>query len=91
MKNSKRSMKFCDCESLLTMLQWVKSCQKAGEGMDLFDYMRESSQEKESPLASRLRPTTLDEIVGQEHILGKDKLLLFCLGQSFGNTESSVS
>ena len=43
--------------------------------MDLFDYMRESSQEKESPLASRLRPTTLDEIVGQEHILGKDKLL----------------
>ena len=31
--------------------------------------------EKESPLASRLRPETLDEIVGQQHILGKDKLL----------------
>ena len=43
--------------------------------MDLFDYMRENDMEKESPLAARLRPTTLDEIVGQEHILGKDKLL----------------
>lgn len=43
--------------------------------MDLFDYMRETSKEKESPLASRIRPTTLDEIVGQKHILGKDKLL----------------
>lgn len=31
--------------------------------------------EKESPLASRLRPETLDDIVGQKHILGKDKLL----------------
>ncbi|WP_075679663.1 replication-associated recombination protein A [Roseburia sp. 831b] len=43
--------------------------------MDLFDYMREQNQEKESPLASRLRPTTLDEVVGQQHIIGKDKLL----------------
>jgi len=43
--------------------------------MDLFDYMRESNKEKESPLAARLRPTTLDEVVGQEHIIGKDKLL----------------
>lgn len=43
--------------------------------MDLFEYMRSKNQETESPLASRLRPTTLDEIVGQEHILGKDKLL----------------
>ena len=43
--------------------------------MDLFDYMRETTQEKESPLASRLRPTTLDEVVGQQHIIGKDKLL----------------
>ena len=43
--------------------------------MDLFDYMREQNQEKESPLASRLRPTTLDEMVGQQHIIGKDKLL----------------
>lgn len=43
--------------------------------MDLFDYMREQNRENESPLASRLRPTTLDEVVGQEHIIGKGKLL----------------
>ena len=43
--------------------------------MDLFDYMRETNKEKESPLASRMRPTTLDEVVGQKHIIGKDKLL----------------
>ena len=43
--------------------------------MDLFDYMREQNQKKESPLASRLRPSTLDEVVGQQHIIGKDKLL----------------
>ena len=43
--------------------------------MDLFDYMRSSTQEKESPLASRMRPVTLDEVVGQKHIIGKDKLL----------------
>lgn len=43
--------------------------------MDIFDFMRESNKEKESPLAARLRPSTLDEVVGQEHIIGKDKLL----------------
>jgi putative ATPase len=43
--------------------------------MDLFDYMRETNKEKESPLASRMRPATIDEVVGQEHILAKDKLL----------------
>ena len=43
--------------------------------MDLFDYMRANTREKESPLASRMRPTTLDEVVGQKHIIGKDKLL----------------
>ncbi len=43
--------------------------------MDLFDYMRASTQEQESPLASRMRPTTLDEVVGQKHIIGKDTLL----------------
>ncbi len=43
--------------------------------MDLFDYMREQNRQKESPLASRLRPAALDEIVGQQHIIGKDKLL----------------
>lgn len=43
--------------------------------MDLFEYMRENNKEKESPLASRIRPTTLEEVVGQQHIIGKDKLL----------------
>ncbi|MDD6157286.1 MAG: replication-associated recombination protein A [Lachnospiraceae bacterium] len=43
--------------------------------MDLFEYMREQNKETESPLASRLRPTTLEEVVGQQHIVGKDKLL----------------
>ena len=43
--------------------------------MDLFDYMRENTQKQEAPLASRLRPRTLDELVGQKHIIGKDKLL----------------
>lgn len=43
--------------------------------MDLFEYMREQSKEDESPLASRLRPKTLDEVVGQQHIIGKGKLL----------------
>lgn len=43
--------------------------------MDLFDYMREKTQEQESPLASRMRPQTLEEVVGQQHIIGKDRLL----------------
>ncbi|MDO5424076.1 MAG: replication-associated recombination protein A [Eubacteriales bacterium] len=43
--------------------------------MDLFDYMRSNTMEKEAPLASRIRPRTLDEIVGQQHIIGKDKML----------------
>ena len=44
-------------------------------GFDLFDYMNEKAREKESPLALRLRPESLDEVVGQKHILGPDKLL----------------
>ena len=43
--------------------------------MDLFEYMRSTKMEKESPLAARMRPKTLDEVVGQEHVIGKDKLL----------------
>ena len=43
--------------------------------MDLFEYMRSANMEKESPLAARMRPRTLDEVLGQEHIIGKDKLL----------------
>ena len=43
--------------------------------MDLFDYMRMERKKKESPLAVRMRPRTLDEVVGQSHIIGKDRLL----------------
>lgn len=43
--------------------------------MDLFTYVKEKNLKKESPLASRLRPETLNEVVGQQHIIGKDKLL----------------
>ncbi len=43
--------------------------------MDLFEYMRSNTSKEESPLAKRMRPTSLEEIVGQEHILGSDKLL----------------
>lgn len=43
--------------------------------MDLFDYMREQELKKEAPLASRMRPRTLDEVVGQQHIIGKGRLL----------------
>ena len=43
--------------------------------MDLFDFMRKSTQEKESPLAARMRPRTIEEVVGQKHILAEDKLL----------------
>ena len=46
-----------------------------GDSMDLFEYMRSTNMEKDSPLAARMRPRTLDEVVGQEHIIGKDKLL----------------
>ena len=43
--------------------------------MDLFDYMRQEQQQTESPLAARIRPVSLDEVVGQEHIIGKGRLL----------------
>ena len=43
--------------------------------MDLFEYAKSKTLDRESPLASRLRPTSLEEVVGQEHIVGKDKLL----------------
>ena len=41
--------------------------------MDLFDYMREQQQDQESPLAARLRPETLEEVVGQQHIIGRGR------------------
>ncbi len=40
--------------------------------MDIFEYMRQNTMKKESPLAARLRPRTLDEVVGQQHIIGKN-------------------
>ena len=43
--------------------------------MDLFEYARQNTMKNESPLAARMRPKTLDEIVGQQHIIGKDRLL----------------
>ena len=52
-----------------------KQNEKGREEMDLFEYAREKQQEKEAPLASRLRPETLEEVVGQQHIIGKGKLL----------------
>ena len=45
------------------------------DNMDIFSYMAEQQSEKESPLAMRMRPTSIDEVVGQQHIIGKDKLL----------------
>lgn len=43
--------------------------------MDLFEYAKSKTLDKESPLASRMRPSSLDEVVGQEHIVGRGKLL----------------
>ncbi|MDN4593350.1 AAA family ATPase [Polycladomyces subterraneus] len=43
--------------------------------MDLFEYGRQKESEKRAPLAARMRPRTLDEIVGQSHIIGKGRLL----------------
>lgn len=43
--------------------------------MDLFEYARSKTMKSEAPLASRIRPRTLEEVVGQQHIIGKDKLL----------------
>lgn len=43
--------------------------------LNIFDYMRNTNMEKEAPLAARMRPRTLDEVLGQEHIVGRDRLL----------------
>ena len=63
--------------------------------MDLFDYMKETTLENESPLASRMRPTTLEEVVGQEHIIGKDKLLYRAIKRlhlsATGRTDHSIT
>lgn len=41
----------------------------------MFEYMRQQNMKQEAPLAKRMRPSCLEEVVGQEHIIGKDKLL----------------
>lgn len=43
--------------------------------MDLFEYTLSRQKDKEAPLAARMRPRTLDEVVGQEEIIGRDRLL----------------
>lgn len=43
--------------------------------MNLFDYMSQKTMENDAPLASRMRPQNLDEVVGQQHIIGPGKLL----------------
>jgi len=42
---------------------------------DLFDYSRKTQTEREQPLAARMRPRTLEEFVGQAHIVGPGTLL----------------
>ena len=43
--------------------------------MDLFDHAMQEQMQHEAPLADRMRPQTLDEIVGQDHIIGEGRLL----------------
>ncbi len=43
--------------------------------MTLFDVNKEKTMQKSAPLAQRMRPQTLDEILGQQHIIGQGKLL----------------
>ena len=52
-----------------------REAETEGKSMDLFDYMKEKHSENESPLASRMRPRTLSEVVGQQHIIGRGRLL----------------
>ena len=43
--------------------------------MDLFDHARQEQIKQDAPLAARMRPRTLDDFVGQEHIVGPGRLL----------------
>lgn len=63
------------CRKCTIQKQKVGDMEFGDAGMDLFEYMRSANMEKESPLAARMRPRTLEEVAGQEHIIGKDKLL----------------
>ncbi|MBC8332277.1 MAG: replication-associated recombination protein A, partial [Anaerolineae bacterium] len=42
---------------------------------DLFDHAMQQQMKHEAPLAARMRPSTIDDYVGQEHIFGEGKLL----------------
>ncbi|MHC5771834.1 MAG: hypothetical protein ACYTXI_41210 [Nostoc sp.] len=44
--------------------------------MDLFDQHLTKITEEEAPLAARMRPRTLDQFIGQDHIIGQGRLLL---------------
>src|SRR5699024_4376056 len=46
-----------------------------GDRMDLFTMAMEDNLKKNAPLADRMRPTTVQEFVGQDHILGEGKFL----------------
>ena len=63
--------------------------------MDLFEYAKSKTLDQESPLASRLRPRTLDVVVGQQHIVGKDKLLYRAIKRlhlsAAGRTDHSIT
>ena len=52
--------------------------------MDLFENAMQERLAHEAPLAARLRPRTLDEVVGQEHIIGKGKLLRRVITEALG-------
>ena len=43
--------------------------------MDLFSHARTQQMQNEAPLAARMRPRTLDEFVGQAHVVGPGRLL----------------
>ncbi|WP_026475801.1 replication-associated recombination protein A [Alkaliphilus transvaalensis] len=47
--------------------------------MNLFDMVKENTLVQNAPLAERMRPQSIDEIVGQEHILGENKFLSRCI------------
>ena len=45
------------------------------QDIDLFDHAMQQRLQQEAPLAARMRARNFNEFVGQEHIVGKDKLL----------------
>ena len=49
--------------------------------MDLFEYMSMQRKKEESPLAVRMRPKNLDEVVGQQHIKEKINFYIVRLRQ----------